>query len=336
VAPIPSLADLPDMAAAAKAEVTADSEDLAAWERWAVLTELTEPESVRSTVLRAYGELPLGSAILDGLLQNSAQTDPPLSLAERAARAGQLMAAEGDWRLAGAAWKRALELEPAFPEAEAYLGLALSRNGEDGLPWLLRASAEAPGDPVIRSLLGQYWLGAGEAASAVRELDYAARLDPSNPATAAALGAALAQAGRLAEAEQSYRRAADLKPQDPAFWLLMAEFSLRYDYLVDSVGLPAARNAAALDPEDAAANSALGLALALSGDTRSGERLLLHALELAPQNALAWYRYALILLEQGRMDEARRSLSAAIDLDPGGLVAQLADGALQNLAAGSP
>lgn len=331
---IPPLADLDGMAAALQDQLENDPANLTGWEHLAALTELTDPAAVEAVILQAYRSFPEGSELLDGLWVVSHQDNPSLAIAERAARAGQLLAAQGDWALAGAAWARALEIEPEFPQARAYLGLATSMTGEDGLPLLLLASAEAPQDPIIRALLGQVSLSSGDAAGAVRQLELAHHLDPQNPAISATLGAALAQNGRLPEGAEAYRQAAVQDPQDPAFWRLLAEFSLRYDYQVDSIGLDAARNAVALSPENSASLSALGMAVALAGDGLTGERLLHQAISLDPSSALGWYRYALVLLEQGRADEARQALTTAARLDPDGTVGQLADASLANLLAG--
>jgi tetratricopeptide (TPR) repeat protein len=333
-AEIPSQAELPAAAAALRLQLETGPNDLPGWERLAALTELTDPPAVESVILQAYRHFPEGSAILDGIWQVSHQDNPGLNLAERSARAGQLLAAAGDWALAGAAWTRAVDLEPAFPQAQAFLGVAMGQIGADGLPLVLLASAEAPDDPVIRLLLGQYLLTVGDSAGAARQLDYASHLDPENPAIGATLGAALAQEGRLDEAAGAYLQAASREPQDPAFWLLLAEFSLRYDYQVDSLGLDAARNAVALSPQDPAALSALGMADSLVGDGPTGERLLRSAISLDPSNPLGWYRYGLVVLDLGRADEAREALATAVTLDPDGIVGGLAEASLTNLAGG--
>jgi tetratricopeptide (TPR) repeat protein len=333
-AEIPSQAALPAAAAALRLQLETRPEDLPGWERLAALTELTDAPAVEAVILQAYRYFPEGSDILDGLWLISHEDTPKLTLAERSARAGQLLAATGDWALAGAAWTRAVDLEPAFPQARAFLGVAMGQTGADGLPPLLLASAEAPDDPVIRLLLGQYLLSGGNPAAAARQLEYASHLDPENPAIAAALGAALAQVGRLDEAAAAYLRAAARDPQDPAFWLLLAEFALHYDYQVESLGIDAARNAVALSPQDPAALSALGMADSLVGDRPTGERLLRSAISLDPSNPLGWYRYALVVLEQGRVDEAREALATAVTLDPDGIVGGLAQASLANLAGG--
>jgi cytochrome c-type biogenesis protein CcmH/NrfG len=76
------------------------------------------------------------------------------------------------------------------------------------------------------------------------------------------------------------------------------------------------------------------MADSLVGDRPTGERLLRSAISLDPSNPLGWYRYALVVLEQGRVDEAREALATAVTLDPDGIVGGLAQASLANLAGG--
>ena len=154
VATIPPLDSLASVAASLAAELDLNPNDLPTWEKLAALEQLSHPEAVESVLLRAYRTFPEGSQVLDGLWQISHARAPGLTRAVAAARTGQLMAVRGEWGLAGAAWARAVELEPDFPEATAFLGLATSKTGGDGLPYLLQAVGEAPEDPIVRSLLG--------------------------------------------------------------------------------------------------------------------------------------------------------------------------------------
>jgi Flp pilus assembly protein TadD len=78
----------------------------------------------------------------------------------------------------------------------------------------------------------------------------------------------------------------------------------------------------------------MGMAAHLSGDHLTAERMFSQALNDDPSNALAWYRYAIVLLDLGRDAEARRALDTAVKLDPGGDVGQLADRSLENLLTG--
>jgi cytochrome c-type biogenesis protein CcmH/NrfG len=314
-----------DLAALAlESRVEARPEDLKAWEALAVVTALRDPSRVEAVIQRAFRSYPQGSDILDGLLRLYRRGPEDLSPAERAAQAGELLAAQGDWHLAAAAWTTALELEPDFPEARAFLGLARSKIGADGLADLQRAAAEAPGDPVVRMLLGQYWLGQGDASTALRELAYARGLAPGNPAFAATHASALAQAGRTADAAEAYQDAAEMDPQDATFWSLLAEFSLQHEFEIETLGRAAARNAAALSPGDASALATLGYMAHLGESSRLGEQLLARAIGLDPENPTAWYRYGLLLLDQGRFRESRTALAAAAALDAQGPIGRLA------------
>src|SRR3990172_1656025 len=324
-----------DLAAAKGAlETSIDSRpgDLRAWEALTTLTALTAPEAVEAVAMRALRVFPQGSPVLDGLLSLARrESSSGLTPAVSAARAGELLAAQGDWPLAAAAWRRAVELDPNFPQARAFLGLATSMTGGQGLAELQRAAAEAPRDPIVRSLLGQYWLAQGDAVHAERELAFARTLDSENPAIEAAYGSALEMAGKYPQAAEAYRTAAETNPQDPAFWKLLAEFSLRRELQVTTLGLPAARNAASLAPDDAAAGAVLGYANHLSGGGLLGERLLQRSLSLDPARALTWYRYGLLLLDRARYTDARAALATATDLDPAGSVGRLAKLSMESL-----
>jgi tetratricopeptide (TPR) repeat protein len=325
--------DLELAAVALESRLEGNPDDLRAWEGLAALTALTDPSAVESVVLRAFRAFPQGSQVLDGLLRLARADGAALSPAERAAQAGELLAAQGDWNLATAAWARALQLDPDFPVARAFLGMARSRSGGDGLPDLQRAAAEAPQDPVVRMLLGQYWLAQGDTATAIRELAFARTLDPENPALAAAFGSALAEGGKVAQAAEAYRQAAEANPRDPVFWNLLAEFSLQHELELETLGRAAARNAVALSPNDDAALSALGYIAHLNEGGPLGERLLQRAISLDPDDPLAWYRYGLLLLDQARYSEAQAALTAASILDSSGPIGRLAGRSLASLPA---
>lgn len=326
-------ADLARAIADLEARLATDPDDLSAWEALAGLKALTDAEALQDVVLRAYRVFPQGSPTLDGLLRLAPPRQPDLAAAERAARIGELFAAQERWGLAGTSLEYALAREPSFPQAMALLGLAQTRLGLDGLPRVTQAAALAPDDPLVRFLVGQYWLTRGDSEAAARQLAYARSLDSADPAITAALAAALAASGRYAEAAEAYLEAARSEGTDASFWLLLAEFSVRNEFQVEELGLPAARNAAAL-AADAPSFSALGLALHLAGDPRSGERALQRSLALDPADPGAWYRYGLILLDLGRAPEARRALAAAESLDAQGTIGELARRSLES--AGAP
>lgn len=300
-------------------------DDLTAWEDLAGLAVSSHAGDARPIVLEALQNHPSGSPLLDGLVALLPDAPGNSRPAETCARVGELYAANGRWAVAAQAWSDALEAQPSFPQALAYLGMARTRLGWDGLASLQQAASEAPQDPIVRSLLGQVLLQQGEIERAQSEIGYARQLDPRNPAIAAAHGQALAATGDYQGAASEYLRAAELAPRAPSFWLLLSRFSLEYDFEVDTLGLAAARNAAALEPRDASALSALGYAWHVAGDSHLAGRLLLRSLNLDPADALTWYRYGLVALDSGLVAEAEAAMAAAVALDPGGPTGALAE-----------
>ena len=289
----------------------------AAWRARGLLEAAAGSEQASGSLRLALELAPapdrLALDVLD-VLRQAASDGPPAYLR---AQVGQALARAGEWELAAQAFEQALALEPDYLEARGYLGLALDRLGGDGLPHLLEAAQAAPEAALPHLLLGMHWRRHGRPQTALDELRVAARLDPDHPAIAAEIGAVYEDLGDAATALQAYRVAAALAPDDPGFWLLLAEASLEHEIEVSTLGVPAARNAAALRPE-APALAALGYAHLLTGEAILAERLITRAAALDPGLPAAQYRLGLLRLLQGRAPEARRALEAAVALDPAG------------------
>ncbi len=282
------------------------------------------PEHLRAGLARTPD--PLAADLVQAIEIARLEGDPAFTLAQ----VGQTFARAGEWRLAAAALQRAVNLAPGYVEARAYLGLAKEQLGQDGLADLQAAVEAAPQAALPKVFLGMAWLARGEPQRARAALEQAAALAPTHPAVLADLAAAYAALGDAASAEAMYRAAAENAPQDPRFWLLLARFSLEHELHVLEVGLPAARNAVALAPEDPAALDALGYAHFLTGDLLLAERLLTRAITLAP-SASAYFHLGLLRAAQGRPAEALASLAAAVDLDPEGEIGDRARRALASL-----
>ena len=120
-----------------------------------------------------------------------------------------------------------------------------------------------------------------------------------------------------------------LDERDGRWWLLLARFYVDNEYRVADYGLPAARQAVALAPNDAQAIDTLGFALVLTGDLSNGQKLLEQALALAPQSASVYYHLGLLHSRQGQFVDAALMLDQALKLDPEGYYGGLA---LQALA----
>ncbi len=269
----------------------------------------------------ALAEHPLVQDLINSIEVGLESESPALQLA----LVGQALLRHDEWELAEYAFRGALDADPGFVDARAFLGLVLFEIGEDGLPELLQAVESDPNAMLPHILLGMHYLDIGETQEALRELNTAADLDASNPAVLAQLGAAFDATGEIDKAMSAYRAAAELVPDNPDFWLLLAQYALSKEIQVESIALPAARNAIALRPRNAAGLDALGYGYYLLGNYPMAERLLTSSVQLDPSLALTQYHLGLLRLAQDQISRARAALQMAVLLDGDGPVAVLAE-----------
>ncbi|MED5620930.1 tetratricopeptide repeat protein [Ideonella sp. BN130291] len=118
---------------------------------------------------------------------------------------------------------RALELDPALPEAASLKGLVLHRFEHD---WpaaqheLARAVALAPGNARVRDLYGFQLMFAGLLDEAEAQLRRARELDPQNPAFRLHMAWLRVAQRRWADADKEYLALLDIAPDN--FWALLS------------------------------------------------------------------------------------------------------------------
>ncbi|TET80766.1 MAG: tetratricopeptide repeat protein [Anaerolineales bacterium] len=282
--------------------------------------------------LRLANELnPYGNSLALNLIRVIENARPADDRSYSLAQVGQTLARHGEWTSAVWAFLHALDLNPEYIEARAYLGLALDRAGQDGLKELKAAVNAAPTAALPHIFLALHWQAQNQPERARQQLEVAAHLDPTNPAVAAELGAAYTALGDIRPAIAAFRLATELAPKDPRFWLLLAQFSTANEIEVQTLGLPAARNALALNPDDPAALDILGYAHLLLGNLRLADRLLWRAVNLEPCRAASQFHLGLLRQAQGDLIRARAGLEMAIQLDRGGPFGQLAERVLVHI-----
>jgi tetratricopeptide (TPR) repeat protein len=309
--------------------VAVEPGDAQALKALAITVATRDPDGAEVLFRRGDQAAPEGDPLIRALIRTvdeaQAEGNPAYSLAQ----VGQVLAQNDEWVYASWAFRQALTADPDYVEARAYLGLSLDHTGGDGLPELEAAAAAAPGASQPHAYLGMHWRMKGEPSKALAELQTAARLAPEDPAIAAELAATYEALGDANSALAAYRMATDLAPRQSGFWLLLAGFSVRQELEIGLIGLPAARNAVALTPQDPAAWDELGDCYMLTGDLEMADRILSHAMELAPDRPMSLYHLGLLKLYQGDALAARSALERAVEGDPGGPVADLAQRALE-------
>lgn len=233
---------------------------------------------------------------------------------------GRGLALVGDWELARRAFEQAVLEDPNLAEGWAWLGEAKQHLGMDAGSELDRAVSLDGSSTVVRGLRGLYWKRQGREREALAEYLAAATAEPENPAWAASMGESYARLGDMPSALASFQRAADLAKRDPVYWRLLATFCVEYNIQLADVGLPAARKAAQLAPEDPLALDVLGWAQLANGERDAARQTLLSALEHGPQSASAHLHLALVYLQDGDRQGAYDHLQRALELDPQGSV----------------
>jgi len=252
------------------------------------------------------------------------QADPDYTLLT----VGRALASVGEWELAGVAFRRAALARPDYAEAWAFLGEVCQHPAEvDPAGWGCQAGKAQ--DPLLYlqhaleldersfaalSLMALYWQRQGNYRQAVDYLRRAVQFYPQNSAVRADLGANLALLGEFEAAAHAYQQAVALSPLDPAYYRLLAGFSIRYEYRLDELALPAARRAVNLDPQDPASLDQMGEVLFLLRDFDTAERFLQRALLIDPRYPPAHLHLALVYLMRGESNRAREKLSFVVSL----------------------
>jgi tetratricopeptide (TPR) repeat protein len=297
----------------------------------ALAASVYRPASAAAALRRALAGASAPNALLEALAEIQVPQGDE-SMAPYYASVGGELARHGQWGLAQEALQAALAEEPNLAIARAYLGMAIEQLRGDGWPQIWGAVLTDPSSSAVWTVLGGFWLERDDVERALSAYQQAERLDPGNAAAAAGLGGALTSAGRINEAAEAYLRAARNGKEDPALWILLARFSLAWDFDVISVGLPAARNAVAISTSNPEALASLGYAHVLAGEPLLGRRLLLRAIDLSPSDPQVWYQLGLAYLALGDAAGARPPLQQAYSLDPDGPAGLLAQRTLESLA----
>jgi tetratricopeptide (TPR) repeat protein len=270
----------------------------------------------------------LSQAISQALGEN----DPAYTLLA----AGRALATLNHWELAIQAFQQACNRRPDYAEAWAYLGEALQHQPPEaeapqnaGLAELQKALALDPHSLVANTFLGLYWQRHQDLERALGAFQTATSLDPQNPVFQAEKGNTLAQMGNLADAQTAYQKAITLAPNDPTYLRQMAVFSLKYEYQLHQLALPAARQAVILNPNDAATLDLMGQVLFKLNDLTDSGRFFERALQSDSQYAPAHLHLGLLLLYQSDPQRAYQELTLARVLDPNGQTAEQSERLLQ-------
>jgi tetratricopeptide (TPR) repeat protein len=250
----------------------------------------------------------------------SALKNPTQQPAYRLTLCGQALAQLDEWLLAGKAFDLAVQTDPQYATAWAWLGLARQINGApDALKALEHAQQLDSGSASLRAMLGTYWQQAGDHQKARSEFQKATEIEPGNPAWWLALGGSQAP-DDLAAALKSYVQAVNLDPQNAESWYALAGFCIERNSFVEDYGLNAALRAYALQPKNALYMDMLGRAQMANGQDQAAEMMFKRALAAgsAQQTPGFHLHLGLLYLRTNREAQAKDELLLTQASDPQG------------------
>lgn len=243
---------------------------------------------------------------------------------------GRALGGEGAWDLAEMAFARAIEQNPEYPEAWAFLSEARYQQGLNGLPEIQKALELNPDSVVAQALYALRLRREGHPQDALPYLQAVAKLEPNEIAWLEEIGRTLAEMGDINAALDEFQTAVGLQPNNPEAWKELARFCIEYNFDIRGAGLQAARQALALRPEDAEALDLMGWTMFLLEDTTSAERFLHRSLEADPEYAGAYLHLGQVYLNIGQEVEAQLNLTqASLLASPGSEIKLLADRLLE-------
>ncbi len=247
---------------------------------------------------------------------------------------GRALASFGEWELAAESFRRSVQIRTDYAEAWAFWGEARQHlptpgmeagtTSAQGLTELETAYKLDPNSISTNTFLAFYWERQQEPDKALPYLQTAIRLDPENPNLQVELGNLIVLQGDLPAAQAAYQKAIDLSPDSPIYWRVLAEFALKNDVQVRELGLPAARQAVTLAPDDPIGLDLLGQIFLRLGDQDSAQRFFRRALETSPQYLPVHLHLGMSYLLQGNLEAGRQELELVLSQSPDSLSAEQA------------
>jgi len=242
--------------------------------------------------------------------------------------AGRELANQGEWSLAGEAFKRVTEIDPDYADGWAFLGEAKQqvKQGETGtfsevgLAELEHALQLDASSVLANTFMGIYWERQQDYSQAQTYLQQAITLNPDDPYLYSELGNILSRAGDLPAAQSAFESAISHAPQDPTFYRLLAQFALDNGIQTHEIALASARQALKLNPQDPASLDMMAQVMLELRDFRSAEDYSIQALSIDQGYTPAALHLGTAYLYLGEPDLAYHWLRLARDNGQGSWV----------------
>jgi tetratricopeptide (TPR) repeat protein len=248
-----------------------------------------------------------GQAVTDGIHAGDETT--------RWMTIGRAFGAAGQWDLAEFCLAKTVRITPDYAEAYGLLAEARQQQGKDGRGEIEKALQLSPKSPAVRLLAAIYYRRQHSYTTAISLLQENINSQPDEPIWFQEMGQTLAEAGRLEEAEVHYQKAIDLAPADISGYLTTVKFYLQYEYRLDDAALPLAIQAAALEPDRADTQDALGQVYFALNDLPKADGAYSTALQIDGAYAPVWLHIGQAAIARNDFTQAKEALLKAASID---------------------
>ncbi|MFC1996358.1 tetratricopeptide repeat protein [Chloroflexota bacterium] len=245
---------------------------------------------------------------------------------------GRALANQGHWDLAEKAFENAVEQDPEYAEAWAYLGEARqhTETGNDPLAALEKAWELDPNSISANTFLALYWQRKDEYEIALEFFQAAANHDPENPAYMVEIGKITALLGDLEAGKEYYWQAILQSSNDSRYVREFLKFTLQYNLDLREVALPLARQLVILNPSDPASLDIMGEILVHLGDMLNGERFFLRALAQDMENDYAHLHLGDLYRSQTKYNQAKYHYGRVLETSTNAQIIARAQNALES------
>jgi tetratricopeptide (TPR) repeat protein len=213
--------------------------------------------------------------------------------------------------LAAKAFENAIQIQPTYVDAWAYLGEAQQHLSPYIDPYLTLSKALAlDSDSVAANIfMSLYYERNDDLEKAYAHLNTALSIDQGNPAYLMQIGKLFALRGDLQAGKEYYWQALDQSDYDPSYIREFLTFSLQFNLDLRDVALPMARQLLSQEPMNPISLDLMGEILLNLGDTLNAERFFLRSLENDPGYPRAHLHLGRLYQSQGKSDLASYHLN---------------------------
>ena len=227
---------------------------------------------------------------------------------------GRALGNYGYWDFAEIAFNLALETTPDYAEAWAFLAEAKYQQGERGGKEIQKALSLNPELVLVRALYAMQLRRESKPEEALPYLQAIATAEPEQAVWRMEIGATLAELGQVNEALAEFQLAVGMDPENVDTWKALASFCIQHNLELRTIGLEAAREALALEPEGAETLDLMGWTFFLLDDSTSAERFLHRALEENENYVNAYLHLGQLYLKAQQNSLAYQNLKRASQL----------------------